>query len=78
MFNTINQQRLKIRESQQETQPTSILYTELSDEDISSIVGGLYLKQEQSSHPFGGNDDDGDDDDDNVPDCLIWDIDTPN
>lgn len=47
-------------------------YVELSDKAITTIVGGLDLKATQALHQVNG------DNDTDVPDCLIWDIDTPN
>ncbi|MEM8674449.1 MAG: hypothetical protein AAGF83_11320 [Cyanobacteria bacterium P01_G01_bin.67] len=45
-------------------------YVELTDEAIAHIIGGLYLQATQPNQSLH--------EDDNVPDCLIWDIDTPN
>ena len=47
-------------------------YLELSDKAIATIMGGLYLKAMTEMHQVSGNDDS------DIPDCLIWDIDTPN
>ena len=47
-------------------------YVELSDEAIAHIIGGLYLQATQPKRCLHG------DDDVDVPDCLIWDIDTSN
>jgi len=78
MANDINPKRVNIQASQSENNSVSLLYNELADKDVAGIVGGLYLKQGQSSRPFRGNDDDdGDDDDDHVPDTILWDIDGP-
>ncbi|WP_019507721.1 hypothetical protein [Pleurocapsa sp. PCC 7319] len=46
-------------------------YVELSDEAIANIIGGLYLQAMETKQRKNKDDTD-------VPDCLIWDIDTPN
>jgi len=48
------------------TQPAP--HIELSDEAIARITGGLHLQSTQTMQRLHDHD---------VPDCLIWDIDTP-